>query len=110
MSYLDNVKKVGPADKPGGRPIQDEKFAKAHPALFEFMTACTFSDGEVRTPSCFTCFCEDGAFKLCLSERDRGLTLWATAGTLADALKQLEERLRSDCPDWRKQRPRRGAK
>jgi len=106
MGYLDSVRGIGPQDGQGGKPPVDEKFGKAHPALWEFMTSHAYSDGEVRTPSIVTIFCEDNAVKMCLSERDRGLTLWATAATVQDAFKALEARLTSERPDWRKSRPR----
>jgi len=105
MGYLDSVKALASQDQPG-RKVVDEKFEKAYPAVFEFLTSTNYSDGEVRQPSVVTVFAEDGAFKLCLSERDRGLTLWATAATFQDAFKSLEQRLTSDRPDWRKSRPK----
>lgn len=104
MSFLDSVNSCAPQDGPG-RPVLDPKFFKDYPALFEFLTAYAYPDGQVRTPSCFTVFAEDGAFKIVLNERDRNLSLWGTGQSFQDALKTLEERLKSDRPDWRKNRP-----
>lgn len=106
MDYLDSVRNIGPQDGKGSKPPEDEKFMKAHPVLWQFLCATTYSDGEVRQPSILTMFCEDGAVKLCLSERDRGMTLWATAATVQAAYKALEERLTAERPDWRKSRPK----
>lgn len=103
MSFLDRIPKPA-SNGPGNAPCLDDAFAKKYPALTEFLTVSVLPDGQLRQPSSLTLFCEESVFKLCLSERDRGLTLWATGDTLLDALKQLEGRLASPKPEWRKGR------
>jgi len=107
MSFLDKLREARPgAVAPSA--MHDPAFQKTCPALFEYMTAVSFSDGQTRTPCSLTVFAEDGAFKACLSERDMDLTLWGTGATFHEALACLETRLVSPNPDWRKKRPQRG--
>jgi len=82
----------------------DEKFAKSYPRLFDLLTVTTWGEGEVRTPSSLLLFCEDGAFKMCITERDLGYTLWSTGQTFLEALQTLEKRLNAPTVEWRKQR------
>lgn len=107
MSFLDRIPPatgvVGSGDN-----FEDEKFGKQFPAITEFLTVSVLGDGQTRTPSSITMFFEEGLFKLCLSERDRNLTLWATGPTLQDAFKTLEGRLSSPRPEWRRGRQQKG--
>lgn len=107
MAFLDKLppKDAGTA---GAAMPTDERFAKKYPALFEFMTAVCYPDGQVRTPSSLLVFAEEGQFKMCLSERDRELALWGTGGTFEEALQVLERRLASDRPDWRRSKRAKG--
>jgi len=72
------------------------------PTVAQFMAADCWPDGEVRERATLIVFVEDGAFKVCLSEKNMQATLWATSATFAGLLEALEDRLTADAPDWRK--------
>lgn len=76
-----------------------------YPLLVELMTAVAYPDGSVRQTATVTVFADPGGWKACLSDRDTGLTLWATAGTIESVWASLEERLSVPDPDWKQPRP-----
>jgi len=79
----------------------DEKFVKKYPALWMFLTALEYEPGKPRERSSLTMFVEEGCFKLCLTERTKECSCWATGPTYEEALKALEERITSAAPEWR---------
>jgi hypothetical protein len=101
MSYLEKFSSAACATPPPASPA-DKQFQKQFPAISEFCWSTAWPDGTVRTPSSLTFFCEEGQWKVCLSERDRGVSLWGSGPTFEIALQCLEDRLSSDRPDWRK--------
>lgn len=107
MSYLEKFASASPQVSKEVAP-NDKNFAKDYPALSEFCWATTWPDGQTRQPSSLTFFAEEGMWKVCLSERDRGVSLWGTGPTFEIALQCLEDRLTSDRPDWRKSKRSRG--
>lgn len=87
--------------KDGGSDPIDPAFEKKWPTLASYLTKGAWPDGEVRKRSSLVLFCEDGAFKGCLSERELDLSLWATGKTFTGLLDGLEARLTEDRPEWR---------
>lgn len=79
----------------------DSMFQKDYPALWQFLTALEYAPGQPRERSSLTVFVEEGAFKLCLSERTKNCSCWATGPTFLDALEALEKRVTSATPEWR---------
>jgi hypothetical protein len=74
------------------------------PTVGMYLTADAWPDGELREKSTLIVFYEEGAFKVCLSDKDSGSVLWATAKSFGDLLESLEARLTDGAPDWRKGR------
>jgi hypothetical protein len=72
------------------------------PTVALFLAADFWPDGEARERATLIVFVEDEAFKVCLSEKNLGATLWATSTTWEGLLEALEDRLTADAPDWRK--------
>ena len=107
MGFLD---KLPSEDAKSGQVVAmaDKSFLKDYPAVSEFCWANCWPTGEVRMPSSLTFFAEDGQWKVCLSERNKGLSLWGSGPTFEIALQCLEDRLQSDHPDWRKAKRQRG--
>jgi len=99
--FLKNVNAAPKVDKDSPTAATDKDFAKAHPALVEFMTLRKMDDGSPRQTSSLLIFCEDGVWKACLSERERELTLWAAGDTVAELLEAMEATLQSPAPQWR---------
>lgn len=71
------------------------------PAVHEFLTLTTLPDGSSRQVATLIVFADAGAIKVCLSDRQTGRSLWATADTLDDALGALDEAIQAGTADWR---------
>jgi len=80
----------------------DAVLADAYPAVHEFLTDTTGPDGKGRQTSTLMLFVEPPLWKLCLNERDAGLSLWASGESLDQALVNLEERLTAPVVEWRR--------
>jgi hypothetical protein len=83
-------------------PFPDAKFAKDWPAIYEYMTASKYPDGTDRKLSSVTLFCEDSQLKVCLTEKNEGLVLFAAGKTLQTALNALEGLLAAEETPWRR--------
>lgn len=101
MSFLEKFQAAGAAPAKDVC-MADRQFSKTFPAISEFCWSTAWPDGTARTPSSLTFFCEEGQWKVCLSERDRQVSLWGSGQTFEIALQTLEDRLASDRPDWRR--------
>lgn len=82
--------------------IVDPWLSRKYPALWEYMTADRWPDGESRTTSSLLLFYAEGQLRACLNDRDAGASLWATAEGLEEALQSLEDRLADGSGEWRK--------
>ncbi len=84
----------------------DKELEKLYPIVHGFMT-CREGDkkGEFRETASLTLFCEDGMFKVCLSDRESGATLWASSASFQGALDALEATAGKDEPGWRVRKP-----
>jgi len=80
----------------------DKDLEKLYPIMHGFLT-CREGEkkGEFRETASLTVFCEDGMFKVCLSDRESGATLWASSATFQGTLDALEATLGKDEPGWR---------
>lgn len=78
------------------------------PGLAEYLMRDSYDDGSDRQTSTMIVFIEDGWWKVCLSDRDEGTTLWATGETLDDCLIGLDAAIVGGTAEWRRssQRPR----
>ncbi len=83
--------------------------AVAYPCLWEHLSVAKYPDGTLRVLSTLTLFCDAGTVKLCLNDRDQGLTAWASGGSWRACLLALEAGLANDTLEWR-QPPSRGRK
>lgn len=95
----------GDDGKDGSRPVDCagmQLFASERPALYEYMTLSKYPDGSQRETSTLLVLCEMGRFKLCLSDRDRGRSLWTTAESIEEGLASLDEDLQLGTADWRR--------
>lgn len=101
MSFLE--KALGGAGSPPGGGVACCPWLRGVcPAVHEFVTAAAHPDGRPRATSTLLLFVEDGVFKVCLSEREHSLTLWASASGVDEALMVLEERLTAQNVEWRR--------
>jgi len=92
----ETLKKNGQANYP-----DDAGFSEQYPALWDFMTTDRWDDGKARQRSTLTIFCEGGAFKASLNDRDGKCSGFTTAATFSDVLGALEEALQNETIDWR---------
>lgn len=107
--FIDQVKAAGKAVK-GEVALQDADFQREYPAIFEFVSETKNSDGTQRQTATLLSFVEAGCWKLCLGDRESGLSLWAAAETFAECLECLEALLTSGNPQWRQGTKRTGKK
>lgn len=98
--FLDQVK-AAKAGLAGDVSSRDPEFQKAYPAVWEFVSIAKHGDGSTRQTATLLFFLEAGAWKVCLGDRDSGLSLWAAGETFLEALEALEAMLQSPSPQWR---------
>jgi len=85
-----------------GGAAHDAVLSDSYPAVHEFMTSVEGPEGKARQTSTLMVFVEPPLWKICLNERDAGLSLWASGETLDQALQNLEERLTAPVVEWRR--------
>jgi hypothetical protein len=93
---------AGPAGVGWKGELSPGKWGTLYPSIWEMLTTAAWPDGSPRTLSTLTIFVEDGQIKLCLNDRDQGLTGWASAGNVEEALKAMEAALKEDRMEWRR--------
>jgi len=102
MQYL-RVMDAPKAKGSGRVAAVDPAFKEMFPAISAYMTECFLPDGRTaRQVSSLLVFCEEGMWKMCLSDRHYGFNMWATAPTYQDCLMDLENRVINDPNGWRK--------
>jgi hypothetical protein len=85
----------------------DPEFLGKFPALFEFLAEVFTEEGVPRITSTLLVSCEDGVWKLALTDRASAggkfdYKLWVSGQTLFEALASLDKQLRDSGADWRK--------
>lgn len=98
--FLSQVKAAQQAQA-GDVSTRDPEFQERYPAVWEFVSIAKHEDGSRRQTSTLLAFVEAGCWKVCLGERESGLSLWAAGETLLEALEALEACLQSPSPQWR---------
>jgi hypothetical protein len=86
---------------------RDARLEKIVPALTEYLTERINDDGQNRVTATISVSCEDGQWKVCLTDRAQAggkwdFKLWRSAPTLEDALKAVDKELQSPLPEWRR--------
>lgn len=80
----------------------DSVFAKAYPALAEFLSLEAWSETEARERGTITLFWEDGAFKASINNRDSEEVAFVCKKAFKTLLETIEKGLATDSLDWRK--------
>lgn len=99
MSFLRKLEAVPGSGQ--SESLQDPDFQMTFPALSEFMTAPSYPDGSAREKATVSVFFEDGMFKACLNERDRGLVLFVSEAKFGCLFEALELLLQGEHVPWR---------
>ena len=99
MSFLRKLEAVPGSGQSDCMP--DPEFQETFPAMSEFMTAPSYPDGSAREKATVSVFFEDGVFKACLNERDRGLVLFVSEAKFACLFEALELLLQGEHVPWR---------
>lgn len=94
------------ATKPAASPIkvmnpQDEV---RWPVIASHLTQTRWDDDTTRVTSTLLFFCEDGAMKVCLHDREAGMVCFITGEGLTGTLDALEAALSDETAVWRKKR------
>lgn len=72
------------------------------PGIVEYLTMTVYPDGQAREPSALIVVSDGSSWRVCLSDKDNGRTMWKTGVTLLDTLQAIEDGLREDDPTmWR---------
>jgi hypothetical protein len=85
----------------------DSDLAAACPALVEFLTEREDEEGRARVTSTLLVLCEDGLWKVCLTDRAQpggkfDYRLWKSGPTVMQALQALDVSLQEATAEWRK--------
>lgn len=80
----------------------DVSLAATMPAIHEYLTDRDSGGPVARQTATFTVFAEDGLFRVCLNDRQEGLTCWSSGETLGGAMEALEALLASGEAVWRR--------
>ena len=88
----------------GPQVAVDEDFMGLYPHLWTFMTQARWEDGTPRLPSPVSIFMQHGKWTACLTEKNWGLILFATADRLEGIWEALDARLSDPKADWRQDR------
>lgn len=105
------LRRAGPSNggtAGGGGCAPDADDARDFPALLEFLGSTTWPDGSPRVTGTLILMVEEGRPKMCLSDRDQALVLFATVPSLSLALVSAEDHLRDPGADWRASKTRAG--
>ena len=98
--FVKRAEQARDAAKTGER-ASDAAFRARYPALYEWLSLDQYDDGQPRETATLLVFLDDGAFKVCLNDRDQGRSLWATGGSFDASLQALEAFLATGEGDWR---------
>lgn len=82
----------------------DEDFTGLYPQLWAFLTQTRWEDGTPRLPSTVSIFLQHGKWTACLTEKNWGYILFATAERLEAIWEALDARLSDPKADWRQDR------
>lgn len=95
-----------PGSSSGDCPQADPgDWAKKYPTLVEFLTLLKWEDGAARLPGSLTLFCDIGAWKACLKDKDANASCFVSGRTPGALLEAMEKGLANDALDWRAERP-----
>lgn len=81
-----------------------EDYTELFPHLWTYLTQTKWDDGTPRLPSPVSIFLQHGKFTACLTEKNWGLILFATADRLCDIWEALDAKLGDPKADWRQDR------
>ena len=107
------VRRSGGEDDGRGKkdeaPPPSKTFEKM-PALWEFLTASEWEEGETRETGTILIFVEEGRVKACLNDRDQGLVAFTSGVSVEDVFKSADKGLLADTLDWRPSRRGKGGR
>lgn len=98
--FLDQVVQAKNAAAGLEKP-HDPDFERSYPALWEFLSVTQVDEKRTRQTATMTVFMEGKTWKVCLHDRETGMSLWAAADAFWEALETLEAMLKSPAPQWR---------
>ena len=81
--------------------LEPGSWGKLHPRLWEMLSLAQYDDGTARVLATLTIFTDAGCVKVCLNDRDQGLTAFASGASLEVALRALEAGLAADSLEWK---------
>jgi len=92
---------VTSVSSPTGNPLEADKWLGKFEQVSEYLVTTTWEDGTPREPSALSVSVSDGMLLLALNDKDLKQSIYTSAETLQDALKLLEDALRTSRASWR---------
>jgi hypothetical protein len=98
---------VSSGSSPSKYAASDPELSSRFPALAEFLTEALTDEGRPRVTSTLGVSCEDGVWKLCLTDRAQAgekwdFKLWKSGATLFAAFQAVDAELQGGSPEWRR--------
>jgi hypothetical protein len=100
MGYLKKKDTAEHAEHSGAADCGGE-WLQLFPAFVEFLAVTRWPDGAPRLPGSATLFTDQGAWKICLSDKDQARVAFVSASSPQAAFQAAEKALVADCLDWR---------
>jgi len=93
--------RLGDSAVPFDAPLVDIELKKSCPAVHEYFTEIPPDSPKDCQTATLLFFAESGVFKVCLNDRSAGYSVFATGGSIWEALLNLDAMLQSGNADWR---------
>lgn len=71
------------------------------PAISEYLVLDHYDNGESRISATLLLFVQDSRWMVCLNDRERSRSAWASGATPMDALVALDQALQTGSASWR---------
>lgn len=84
--------------------VSDPAFEESFPALFEHCCLPAWEDGSPRRTSTLLFFCEEGSWKVCITDKAAGRVAFVSSRTFQDLLGTLDRMIQEGRLEWRKQK------
>lgn len=100
MKFVSKASDQGPV-APVPLDQSDMQLSCLFPALHEYLTAGEWDDGSSREQSTILLFMEDMIWKLCLNDRAKARSAWASGSSILSVFKALDAGLQNGTVEWR---------
>lgn len=97
-------KRAKASSKAKRKSLAESAFAKACPAIWEYLTVDSGKDGSSRATASLTFFVEERTLKCCVSDKEAGEVAFWSSDSWEELLAAIESDLAAGQGDWRANR------